>query len=59
MIFIEQIAVTRPLDWYRAAEHCHFVPRLIRYANNHELLAMGTPKPLMIIAGLKRPELSR
>jgi hypothetical protein len=51
--FYEQIAVTRPLDWYRAAEHCHFVPRLIRYANNHELLAMGAPKPLMIIAASK------
>ncbi|HEU0139563.1 MAG TPA: prolyl oligopeptidase family serine peptidase, partial [Bryobacteraceae bacterium] len=32
--FYEQIHVTRPLDWYRAAEHCHFVPGLIRYANN-------------------------
>ena len=51
--FYEQIAVTRPLDWYRAAEHCHFVPQLIRYANNHELLAMGAPKPLMIIAASK------
>ncbi|MEB2360214.1 MAG: prolyl oligopeptidase family serine peptidase [Bryobacteraceae bacterium] len=48
--FYEQIHVTRPLDWYRAAEHCHFVPGLIRYANNHELLAMAAPKPLMIIA---------
>ncbi len=48
--FYEQIRVTRPLDWYRASEHCHFVPGLIRYANNHELLAMASPKPLMIIA---------
>jgi dienelactone hydrolase len=51
--FYEQIAVTRPLDWYRAAEHCHFVPQLIRYANNHELLAMSAPKPLLIIAASK------
>lgn len=51
--FYEQIVVTRPLDWYRAAEHCHFVPQLIRYANNHELLAMFAPKPLMIIAASK------
>src|SRR5579883_2424607 len=36
--FAEQIHVCRPLDWYHAAEHCHFVPGLIRYANNHELL---------------------
>jgi cephalosporin-C deacetylase-like acetyl esterase len=48
--FGEQIKVCRPLDWYRAAEHCHFVPGLIRFANNHELLAMAAPKPVLIIA---------
>ena len=48
--FAEQIRVCRPLDWYHAAEHCHFVPGLIRYANNHELLAMAAPKPVLIIA---------
>ncbi|HET6962239.1 MAG TPA: acetylxylan esterase [Terriglobia bacterium] len=48
--FYEQIQVTRALDWYRASEHCHFVPGLIRYANNHELLAMVSPKPVMVIA---------
>src|SRR5947209_4748871 len=48
--FGEQIRVCRPLDWYHAAEHCHFVPGLIRYANNHELLAMAVPKPVLIIA---------
>jgi len=48
--FYEQIQVTRVLDWYRASEHCHFVPGLIRYANNHELLAMASQKPVMIIA---------
>jgi dienelactone hydrolase len=48
--FAEQIHVCRPLDWYHAAEHCHFVPGLIRYANNHELLAMAAPKPILIIA---------
>ncbi len=48
--FFEQIRVCRPLDWYHAAEHCHFVPGLIRYANNHELLAMTAPKPVLIVA---------
>ncbi len=48
--FAEQIHVCRPLDWYQAAEHCHFVPGLIRYANNHELLAMAAPKPILIVA---------
>jgi dienelactone hydrolase len=51
--FLEQIRVTRSLDWYRAAEHCHFVPGLIRYANNHELLAMTAPRPLLIIAAAR------
>jgi dienelactone hydrolase len=48
--FFGQIRVTRPLDWYHASEHCHFVPGLIRYANNHELLAMVAPRPLLVIA---------
>ncbi len=48
--FYEQIHVCRPHDWYSAGEHCHFVAGLIRYANNHELVAMVAPKPLMIIA---------
>jgi dienelactone hydrolase len=48
--FAEQIHVCRLLDWYHAAEHCHFVPGLIRYANNHELLAMAAPRPLLIVA---------
>jgi dienelactone hydrolase len=48
--FYEQIQVTRALDWYHASEHCHFVPGLVRFANNHELLAMVSPKPVMIIA---------
>jgi dienelactone hydrolase len=48
--FLEQIRACRPLDWYHVVEHCHFVPGLIRYANNHELLAMGAPKPILIVA---------
>ena len=48
--FAEQVHVCQPLDWYQAAEHCHFVPGLIRFANNHELLAMAAPKPLLIVA---------
>ena len=47
--FYEQIAVTRSLDWYRANEHCHFIPGLIRFANNHELLAAVAPRPLLIV----------
>ena len=48
--FAEQIQVCRSLDWYHAAEHCHFVPGLLRFANNHELLAMAAPRPLLMVA---------
>ena len=49
--FYEQIVFARPKDfWGHAGEHCHFVPSLIRYANNHELLAMVAPKPLLVVA---------
>ncbi len=51
--FYEQIKICRPLDWYHAAEHCHFVADLIRYADNHELLAMAAPRPVLIIAASK------
>lgn len=47
--FFRQIQFGRTHDWYKAGEHCHFVPGLIRYANNHELLAMIAPRPLLII----------
>ncbi len=48
--FLEQIQVTRALDWYHAVEHCHFVPGLIRYANNHEFVALVAPRPLLIVS---------
>lgn len=48
--FAEQIAAVRERDWYDAKEHCHFVPGLLRFANNHELLALVAPRPLLILA---------
>jgi dienelactone hydrolase len=52
--FYEQLHDARPGDfWSHAGEHCHFVPGLLRYANNHELLAMVAPKPLLIVAASK------
>ncbi|MFB3829787.1 MAG: alpha/beta hydrolase family protein [Bryobacteraceae bacterium] len=51
--FFEQIAAARAHDWYRANEHCHFVPGLIRYANNHEFIAMAAPRPLLVIAAVE------
>src|SRR5436190_7149239 len=32
--FYEQLSAVRERDWYDAKEHCHFVPGLLRYANN-------------------------
>ncbi|HVR82852.1 MAG TPA: prolyl oligopeptidase family serine peptidase [Planctomycetota bacterium] len=48
--FLEQLRAVRERDWYDAKEHCHFVPGLFRFANNHEFLAMVAPRPLLIIA---------
>ncbi len=47
--FFQQISVTRSYNW-DPNEHCHYVPGLIRYANNHELLAMAAPRPIRVIA---------
>jgi len=48
--FFEQLHVVRPGDWFTAKEHCHFIPRLFRYANNHEFLACVAPRPVMVIS---------
>jgi cephalosporin-C deacetylase-like acetyl esterase len=48
--FFEQIQVCRGNDFYLAREHCHFVPGLLRFANNHEYVALAAPRPLLIIA---------
>jgi len=48
--FGEQIHSSIEHDFYRASEHCHFVAGLIQYANNHELIALIAPRPLLIIA---------
>jgi dienelactone hydrolase len=48
--FHEQLRVVLERDWYDAKEHCHFVPRLLRFANNHEFVAMIAPRPLLVIA---------
>lgn len=53
--FALQINFTRQGDWYRAAEHCHFVPGLITFADNHELLAMAAPRPLLVINSTTDP----
>ena len=44
--FYEQAMTRLSADW-DPKDHCHYVPGLFRYANNHELLAMVAPKPLL------------
>ncbi|MBK5290513.1 MAG: acetylxylan esterase, partial [Acidobacteriia bacterium] len=48
--FAEQIHSSIEHDFYQASEHCHFVAGLIQYANNHELIALIAPRPLLIIS---------
>jgi dienelactone hydrolase len=48
--FLEQLRAVRAVDWFAAKEHCHFIPGLLRYANNHELLACVAPRPVLIIS---------
>ncbi|MCC6293279.1 MAG: acetylxylan esterase [Bryobacterales bacterium] len=53
--FALQINFARQGDWYHAAEHCHFVPGLITFADNHELLAMIAPRPVLVINSATDP----
>ena len=48
--FGEQIHSSIEHDFYHASEHCHFVAGLLRYANNHELISLIAPRPLLIIS---------
>jgi dienelactone hydrolase len=48
--FLEQLRAVRNVDWFAAKEHCHFIPRLLRYADNHELLACVAPRPVLVIS---------
>jgi dienelactone hydrolase len=53
--FYGQIHYARTVDWYHAGEHCHFLPGLVTFANNHELLAMAAPRPILIINSTTDP----
>lgn len=53
--FYRQLHHTRGNDWYRAQEHCHFIPGLLRFANNHEFVAMAAPRPTLVINATDDP----
>jgi dipeptidyl aminopeptidase/acylaminoacyl peptidase len=53
--FYLQLHHTRGNDWYRAQEHCHFIPGLLRFANNHEFVAMAAPRPTLVINATDDP----
>ena len=53
--FFLQIHFTLGNDWYHAGEHCHFVAGLLSFADNHELLAMAAPRPILIINSTTDP----
>jgi dienelactone hydrolase len=52
--FYEQTKTRIPADW-GPKDHCHKTPRLNSFANNHELLAMAAPKPVMIVCAVGDP----
>jgi len=39
----------RSLDDYELDDHCDLIPGIFRYANNHELLALVAPRPVLIV----------
>jgi hypothetical protein len=47
--FHSQMAARRPRDW-DPNDHCHYIPGLMTFANNHELAAMVAPRPLLIVS---------
>ena len=47
--FHEQIRYLRSLDDYELDDHCDLIPGIFRYANNHELLALVAPRPVLIV----------
>ena len=53
--FYLQLRHTRDNDWYHAGEHCHFIPGLLRFANNHEFVAMVAPRPTLVINATDDP----
>jgi dienelactone hydrolase len=48
--FALKIRVHRKFQFSGGRDHCHFPTGLIRFANNHELLAMIAPRPLLVVS---------
>ena len=52
--FYEQAIAALPRDW-GPKDHCHKIARINTWANNHELLAMAAPKPVLIVSSVSDP----
>ena len=50
----EQIMVRQPRD-LDPTDHCHYVPGMFQYANNHELLTMAAPKKILVVSATQDP----
>lgn len=48
--FALKLRVHREFQFSGGYDHCHFPAGLIRFANNHELLAMIAPRPLLVVS---------
>lgn len=47
----DQVHRMRASDWNKLQDQCELVPGILQYANIQELIALASPKPIMIIAG--------
>ncbi len=45
----EQVMVRQPRD-LDPTDHCHYVPGMFQFANNHELLTMAAPKKVLVVS---------
>jgi hypothetical protein len=47
--FHEQVRYFRSLDEYELDDHRPLIPGIYRYANQHEVLALAAPRPVLIV----------
>ncbi|MEJ7609275.1 MAG: prolyl oligopeptidase family serine peptidase, partial [Bryobacteraceae bacterium] len=50
----EQVMARQPRD-LDPTDHCHYLPGLFQFANNHELLSMAAPKKILVVSASQDP----